>query len=394
MRQLWLKIRNSEYLSDNEYLAIKVSVVLVFLMILGAISIPINVILSAQTWIQVFIPLSFIFTFLVALGSFFSNKPRLSMHFSLYALFILGSSYFTLSSPIYIYLLIFAILSVVIYFQDAYTFFTYGSILTIFGIAYMFFNIEDLSIISFQSSDALQIIIYQATLISFYVFFLLYFINSEIANERFINEYNRSKAYTKEYFDKITSLKKVILEQENDDFLHNKNAFQQAVIEIATFVGEMNGYPAKQLQELAEFYIYLHDIDIDKALNNKNLKEQTRTYIQQLRKYLINNNNEYMNLSYDLAMQDKEGLEIEDESLESHLGKLFEFDYDRIIAFAFIYRFLKQEVSQFDKWNQFNSPVEHSEIKKMFQSIEASKFFTNVELSFFIDNEDLFKKIL
>lgn len=394
MKQLWLKIKNSEYLSDNEYLAIKVSVILVFLMLLGIVFIPINVILTAQTWVQVFIPLSFIFTFIVALVSFLSNKPRVSMHFSLYSLFILGGSYFTFSSPIYIYLLIFAILSVVIYYQDAYTFFTYGSILTIFGIAYMFFNIEDLSIVSFQSTDALQIIIYQTTLISFYIFFLLYFINSEIANERFINEYSRSKAYTKKYFEKIIALKKVILEQESDVSLHNKSAFQQAVIEIATFMGEMNGYSAKKLQELAEFYIYLHDIDIEDALKNKNLKDQTRSYILQLKKYLINNNNEFLNLSYDLAMQDKEGLETSDETLDSDLEELFEFDYDRIIAFVFIYRFLKQEVSQLDKWNRFNLPMEHSEIKNILQSVEASKFFTNVELSFFIDNEELFKKFL
>jgi len=394
MKQLWLKIRNSEYLSDNEYLAIKVSIILVILTILGVVFIPINVILSAQTWIQIFIPLSYIATFTISLGAFLSNKPRLSMHFSLYALFILGSSYFTFSSAIYIYLLIFAILSVIIYYQDAYTFFSYGSILTIFGIAYMFFNIDELSILSFQSTDSLQIIIYQATLISFYVFFMLYFVNSEIANERFIGEYNRSKAYTKKYFEKIIALKKAILEKEEDDWLHNKSAFQQSVIEIATFMGEINGYSAKKLQELAEFYIYLHDIDIEDALKNKNLKDQTRSYIIQLKKYLINKNNEFMNLSYDLAVQDSIGLSEQDETLDSNLGEIFEVDYDRILAFVIIYKFLKNDVSQLDKWNRFTTPLEHNEIKDILESIEATKFFTKTELSFFLDNEELFKKNL
>ena len=99
------------------------------------------------------------------------------------------------------------------------------------------------------------------------MYFLLYFINSEVANERYYREFLSSKTYTQQYLENIVRLKGTKIEADDLTPVYETPSFQQAFTEISTFLGEMNGHPAKEMQELVEFYMVLHDLDIDEAMN-------------------------------------------------------------------------------------------------------------------------------
>ncbi len=393
MRDLILKIRNSEYLSISEILSIKVGALLIALFLVSAVTIPFSILISGASGIQIVVPAAFTLTYIVALGLLFTNNPRGSMHFSILSFFVLVGSFISFSSPLYIYLFLFAILSVIIYYQQGFPFFVYGTLLTLFGIAYMLFNVDIFAATTFQSNETLQIVIYQTTLALFYIFFLLYFINSEVANDRYYQEFLSSKKYTQSYLDKIVRLKETKFESERLDPIYQRPSFQQAITEMSTFLGEMNGHRAKEMQELVEFYIYLHDVDIEEALANKNLKYKTRDTIRQLQKYLLNTNNEFTELAYELIAETKEGLDDSITDYATSLDQLLRFETDRIIANAMIYRYLKQEVTQCDKWGRVAQSLEHSEIRELYESKAIKEYLNDRDIGVFMDNEELYKKL-
>lgn len=393
MRNLLLKIRNSEFLSHNEILSIKITFLLIALFLVSAVSIPFSLIVTATTVIQIIVPGAFAITYVIAWVLLLSNAPRTAMHFSILSFFILMGSFLSFSNPIYIYLVVFAILSVIIYYQEGFPFFVYGTLLTLFGIAYMLFNVDLFGGASTQTSETLQIIIYQVTLFIFYVYFLLYFINSEVANERYYREFLSSKTYTQQYLENIVRLKAAKIEADDSVPVYETPSFQQALTEIATFLGEMNGHPAKEMQELVEFYMVLHDLDIDEAMSNKSLKYKTKETMRQLKKYLLNANNEFTELAYELLAQTYQGLDSNILDYETSLESILRFETDRIIAGAMIYRYLKQEVTQTDKWGRVAESLDHGDIKAIYQSPAIKEYFSDRDIGVFLDNEDIYKKM-
>jgi len=155
----------------------------------------------------------------------------------------------------------------------------------------------------------------------------------------------------------------------------------------------MNGKPAKEMQELVEFYFYLHDIDIDEAMHQKTLKYKTKETMRQLKKYLLNANNEFTELAYELLAQTQEGLHPDVKNYETALDSILRFETDRIIAGAMIYRYLKQEVTQLDKWGRVAESLEHGEIKSIFQSKAIKDYLNDRDIGVFLDNEELYKKM-
>lgn len=393
MRSLYLKIRSSEFLSYSEILALKVSFMLVTLLLISFVTIPINIFETTATVLQIIVPVSFTVSFVTAVVFLIGSKPRTAMHFSLLPLFIILASFLTLTNPVYIYLFLFIILAVLIYYQEGFSFFVYGTLLTIFGIAYMFFNVDQFNAEVVTSVESFRIIVYQVTFITFYVFFLFYFINSELSNDQYFNDFVESRKYTQAYLNKIVQLRKSLEERNAKEPIYNQPSFQQSLMEMTTFLGELIGHPAKEMQELVEFYLYLHEIDVSSALEKKDLKFKTRNLIQQLNKYLLNENNEFLELSYEMIAGRKEGLSDYDDNYETSIDKLLKFDTDKLIGQAVIYRYLRQEVTQFDKWGQVSESLSHTQIRELFQTKFIDKFMTRRELSVFLDNEEIFKTL-
>lgn len=393
MKNLLLKIRNSEFLSHNEILSIKITFLLIVLFFVSAVGIPFSVILTATTVIQVIVPAAFTITYVIAWVLLLSNTPRTAMHFSILSFFVLLGSFISFSNPVYIYLFVFAILSVIIYYQEGFPFFVYGTLLTLFGSAYMLFNIDLFGEATTQSNETLQIIIYQITLFMFYVYFLLYFINSEVANDRYYSDFLSSKTYTQNYLESIVRLKATKIEADYLTPIYETPSFQQALTEMATFLGEMNGFSAKEMQELVEFFMVLHDLDMDEAMANKSLKYKTKETMRQLKKYLLNANNEFTELAYELIAQTQQGLDPNIADYETSLNAVLRFETDRIIAGAMIYRYLKQEVTQLDKWGRVAKSLDHAEIKAILQSKVMKDYLSDRDIGVFLDNEEIYKKM-
>jgi hypothetical protein len=291
-------------------------------------------------------------------------------------------------------LIFFALLGILIFYQDFYSFAVYGTVITTFGVIYMFLNLDSFSSEIFALGGTLQVVIYQGTLGTFYIFFLLNFINSEIANDRYIKEFLESKSYTKNYIELIVRLKDDMNDRDRLKAIYDRNSFQQALLELSTFLGEISGFKAKEIQELVEFYLYLHEIDPDIIINRKDINPKTRSYAKQFKRYLINKNNEFMGLAYELVSETKEGLGSQAKSLETQIQKSYLNSTDRFIATAILYRYLKTEVTQQDSWGRTDETLTHQDIREVLQKSQILNYLNPSEINLFLDNEDLFKRFL
>jgi hypothetical protein len=394
MKDLIFRIRSSQYLSNNELVAIKVLFINILLFIVGVITVPINILFSGLTIVQVAFPLTFVLAFGATTILNLMSKPRLAMNASIYAFIIVAASFFQTASPIYIYLMIFALLGLLIFYQDFYTFLIYGSAITIFGIIYLFFNFDTFTTEMIQQSATTQIVIYQGTLIIFYVFFLLNFINSEISNERYIKNFLESKTYTKNYIELIIKLKEAINDRDRTDPIYDQNAFQQSLLETSTFLGEIFGFKAKEIQELVEFYLYLHEVDPDLIINKKNINSKTKSFAKQLKRYLIDQNNEFMGLVYELISETKQGLNNKIQNLDTRIHNSFYSSTDRFIATAGIYYYLRTEITQLDKWERTDETLTHQLVKDILMESLIFNYLSPGEINLILDNEELFKRML
>lgn len=394
MRDLIFRIRSSQYLSNNEIVAIKVLFVSILLFIVGTIVVPVNILFSGLTFIQVAFPLAFVTTFLSTIILNILAKPRLAMNASIYSFAIIAASFFPTASPLYIYLMFFGILGVLVFYQDFYSFAIYGTMVTLFGVVFMIINVETFTTGIFDVNQTIQIIIYQGTLIIFYIFFLIHFINAEVMNERYIKSYLESKSYTNSYIELILRLKNSMNDRDRVSPIYDRNEFQQALLEVSTFLGEIFGFKSKEIQELVEFYLYLHEVDPDIIIQKKQVNPKTRNYAKQLKRYLINRNNEFMGLAYEMISETQIGLDAKVEDLELKVSKSYFTNTDRFIAVLAIYFYLRTEITQLDKWGRTDETLTHQAIKNIIQDSQILNYFDAGEINLILENEELLKRMI
>jgi len=394
MRDLIFRIRSSQYLSNNEIVAIKVIFVSVLLFIIGSIAVPINVLFSGVTFVQIAFPLAFVLTFLSTVILNALSKPRLAMNASIYSFGIIAASFLPVASPLYTYLIFFGILAILIFYQDFYSFAIHGTIVTLFGVGFMLLNFETFGSGLFETNQTIQIVIYQGTLIIFYVFFLIHFIYGEVVNERYIKSFLESKSYTNSYIELILKLKDSMNDKDKISPIYDRPQFQQALLEVSTFLGEIFGFKAKEVQEMVEFYLYLHEVDPDLIIQKKEINVKTRSYAKQLKRYLINHNNEFMGLAYEMISETQKGLDAKVEDLELKISNSYFTNTDRFIAVLTIYYYLRTEVTQLDKWGRTDEVLTHQSVKNIIQNSHILNYFDASEINFIIENEELLRRII
>ena len=74
-----------------------------------------------------------------------------------------------------------------------------------------------------------------------------------------------------------------------------------------------------------------------------------------------------------------------------NLDRLLRDSSDKLLFLAILYRFLKREVTRFDKWGKISETLSHDEITNLFKSSVFREFITYEQLNFYLDNEELFR---
>lgn len=388
------KIKNSEFLSFAELLKLKVSLVLFFLFIFILLTVPISIFEDFNLEIRIIIPSVFLLLFFLSIFLLSVNKVRAAMHFSIYTFIGLTVYYVIGSSHLYGYLVIFVTLSIIIFYQDIYTYILYGLPLTGYGVYYIILNGERLGN-SNLTNLGLSNYIYQGILIGFYVIFLIHFILSDHIYESINNEYLEIQKKNKIY--RGYSLKYVedLHDRNNITPHYERNDFQQAVKEVAKFFNAYLDKQNEEIDELVDFYFFLHRTSIDDILSNNTTNPITVKYTKELKKYILNENSEMYEILYTFLTQFKKGFPQNDKfRYINELNRLFNNRANRLIALAMIYHYLKVEKTQYDKWGRVEKAYTHDEIVDLFKSNSFREIISYEDMTFFLKNQHIFEDYL
>lgn len=393
MKGLYNKIFNSEFLTFNEVLRLKVSVVTIFLFIFVVLSIPLSSFDIFHIDIDIILPIGFISLLVLTVLFTFLNQNRIAMHFSIYTIVGLTIFYVSGSNYFYGYVLFFVSLTIIIFYQDIYTYLIYGGAVTTYGVIYIYQNGID---IMGTNSASLEMsnLTYQSVLVGFYIVFLIQFIVSDNIYEGLNNEWVRMNKVLEKYQDYTMEFCREIAIDEDEKELFLDPKFQKTVNEISVFINEFFEDEGSSIGETVEFYFFLHSQKVEELLEDQNVGYVTRKYIEEFSKYLINNRSELMSILFDFSTILKSNRSFDVKRYEYNIDNLVDNKIDKLLGLAILYKYLRTEATQYDKWGKITKVFTHKEITELFISKDFREFISFEQSNFYLDNQELFKEYL
>ena len=393
MKKILNRIRNSEFLTFSEVLRLKVALVTFFVTLLTLLIIPMSSINNFAIETDVIFSLALVASILITILLTILNVSRIAMHFSFYTIAAL-TIYFTIeSNQFYGYIMFFVTLTVLIFYQDIATFLLYGGVTTAYGVYYILTRgdlILGINSIDPQISTYTYIII----LAGFYSVFLIQFLISDNIYERMNNEWVRMNKVLRRYQEVSLQNLLEMIEKNDIEPLYKNIKFQSTVSELSIFINEFFEEDANNIAEVVEYYFFLHDQDVDELIDNKEASTTARKYALQLKKYLMNSNSELTSILFDFATMFKDNKPYKNNRYMYSIDDIFSDRIDKLLSLAILYKFLKSEYTQHDKWGTVSKTFTHSEITQLFQSKEFREFLSYELVNFYLDNEELFNTYL
>ena len=160
------------------------------------------------------------------------------------------------------------------------------------------------------------------------------------------------------------------------------------------FINEFFEESGDNIAEFVEFYFFLHDQNIDEIINDKKVPTVTRKYAREFKKYLMNERSELISILFNFSTLFKGDSEYDEKRYEYSLEKLFPNKINKLLSLAILYKYLKTEVTQYDKWGKIERVLTHDEITELFVSKEFREFISFEQVNFYLDNQELFEKYL
>jgi hypothetical protein len=393
MRRIVDRIRNSEFLTFSEVLRLKVAIVTIFLTAFIILTIPLSTLNDVDDRFNIFIPVALGLLIILTILLTIVNLNRFAMHTSTITVGILilyssqGNDYF------YGYILFFIALTIVIFYQDFLAYLFYGGLITGIGVYYIFER--GLNIIGTNSLDTeVSQLTYLIVLVGFYIVFLIQFLISDNIYEKMNNEWVRMNRMLERYQSFIYSHLREGEEEQDIEPIWRNNKFQQTIHELSLFVNEFFEKDAHKISEVVEYYFFLHTQEVEEVVGNKNASIIAKRYALQFDKYLMNKQSELTSILFDFATLFKYSNGYSDDRYNYNLDELLPDRIDKLLSLAILYRYLRHEVTQFDKWGNIKDTLSHEQITEMFQSPEFREFISYEQVNFYLDNEALFRDFL
>lgn len=393
MKSLVSKIINSEFLTFNEVLRLKVAIVTMFLLLFTLLSIPVSTYNDFTFDINVIVPVGFAVLLLFTILLTVFNLNRWAMHFSIYTIIGLTIFYVGGTNHFYGYVLFFVTLTVIIFYQDIITYLIYGGAITIYGIYYITINGSSIAGIN-TVGVSVSALTYQAVLIGFYAVFLIQFIISDNIYEKMNNEWVRMNKVLEKYQNFTLQYLIENIEDKKQKPIYLDVKFQQVVSELSVFINEFFEEDGNNIAEVVEFYFFIHDQDISTIINDDDISIVTRKFAVELQKYLLNERSELVSILFDFSTLFNGDNKYEASRYVYNLDQLFGNKIDKLLSLTILYHYLRTEVTQYDKWGKINGVLTHDEITELLISKEFREFISFEQVNFFLDNKELFELLL
>ena len=393
MKALLDRIRNSEFLTFNEVLRLKLVIVMLFLTIIVALSYISAPFSMEQDNDFLILIVAFSMMYILTIVLILVNSNRVAMHFSIIT--ILGITFSLANSTAYFYgyIMFFVSLTIIIFYHDILTYLIYGGLVTGYGVYYLWVNGSFLIGANSLSPDISQLT-YVIILIGFFLVFLIQFVLSDTTYEKMNNEWLKMSKTLKGYQQHINLHLEDIRVKNKEEHIYHNYRFQQTVSELSIFINEFFEDDGSKIAEVVEYYFFLHDHDIQEILSSKEGSTLAKRYASQFDKYLLNKQSEMTFMLIDFATLFKKTPPFTEKRYNYNISSLFNNRVDELIALAFLYKYLRREKTQIDKYGFLKEKLSHEEITELFKSKEYREFLSFELVNFYLDNQELFENNL
>ena len=391
MKNFFRRVFNTEFLPMSEVRKIKVILVWIFLTMVTAVTIPLSIFFNYSTGIKISVIAALIVILFLTMLLIRLNKIMASIQISIIYTIALTFFYMQGTSSFYAYLFFFIGLTVIVFYQELVSYLTYGTFIMALGIFYVINHQANLAGSNIISG---YVYVYIAILAAFYFIFLLQILYNEKLYTELNYEWVRMVHIIDRYQDDTMMYLEEIRKQKKADPVYENVNFQKAVHEISVFIYEQFKDKGKDIGNVLDLYIYIHEKGIDHILDSEELSVSTKKVAVRLQKYLLNKRTNMISIILNFLTRFRETAPYKETRYIYSVHQLTDKSDELIITMALMYHYLANELSVKDEYGQLARPMTHEEIYEWFMSFEMADIFNDSQLAFFKENEALFKDYL
>jgi signal transduction histidine kinase len=375
----------------SEVRKLKITLVMAFLSIITAVTVPFSFFFNYELYIKIIVIAVFVLGFVFIL--FLIRWNKISAATQVTILYTLGLTIFYTggTSSFYAYLFFYIALTIIIFYQELFSYLTYGLLVVAIGLYYIYVHQADL--ISLEDISG-SMYVYMFILVAFYVIFFIQILYNEKLyidlNYDWVMMNQMIAKYQENSLSYLTELdKRGKIQPAYEDV-----KYQKAVGEVAVFLAEQFREKGKEILNVRDLYLYIHERGLKRILDNDEFSVSTKKIANRLDKYLLNGRTEMISMIFNFYTKFRETAPYKENRYEYSLDRLAPARDEQIIALALIYQYLSNELSNHDEWVPMDKPLSHQEILNLLGSPEMEEFFSAEQVAFLNDNSTLFQKYL
>ncbi len=391
MKDFLRRVFDTEFLPMSEVRKIKVVLVMGFLLLITALTIPFSLFFSYSTVTTIVIMTIFglVYGLMIVLIQFNRVLPAIQLSI----LYSIGLTLFYTqgTTAFYAYLFFYIALTIIIFYQELYAYLSYGAIVLALGIWYIITH-ESALVMTGDARGSLYVFIF--SLVLFYLVFLIQILHNEKLYTDMNYDWVKLNHVIDKYHDDIYILLDELRKEDARPLIHEDLDFQKAVTETSVFIAEQLKETGKDIVNVFDLYLYLHEKGIGKILENEEISVAMKKTANRMDKYLLNRRTDMFSMIVNFFTRFRDADRYFLDRYEYNLGNLVYHSDEQIIAIAMIYQYLANEATGKDEWDQVKRILTKEEIEKLFSGLDAEGILTTAQIAFYKENKDLFEKFL
>jgi len=390
MKEFMKKVFNTEFLPMSEVRKIKLWLVMGFLSLLTIVTIPYSTFFDYSLAMKI-ITISglFLLLFIMFLLVRFGKTLAAIQISIIYSILIM--LYYTQGvSSFYAYMFFYIALSIIIFYQELFSYLAYGTLVLILGAYYTFSFREGLV----TATDIIgSEYIFVTVLVLFYLVNLIHILHNEKIYTDLNYEWVKMNHIIHHYQDDILYYLEDIRQDAHQSPIYENLQFQQAAFELSQFIAEQIMKDGKEIVNLMDLYVYIHEKGLYTIIENPEISTAMKKTSNLLGKYLLNENTDMFSMIINFYIRFEETKSYQKNRYSYRVDDLTTQRDEQIIAFCLIYTYLAKELEKSTKWNKADREDENDK-EDLLASIELGEFFTDEVIAFYNDNQEMIKEYL
>ena len=382
-RDFLSKVFNTEFLPMSEVRKIKVWLVMGFLAILTIITIPYSAFFDYSLAMKI-ITISVLF---LLMGFMFLlvkiKKPLLAIQLSIIYSILLMLYYTQGVNSFYAYIFFYISLSIIIFYQELFSYLVYGTIVLVIG-GYYTVAFRDGLVTATDITGAAYV--YLAILILFYLINLIHILHNEKIYTDLNYDWVKMTQVIHSYQDDILYYLEDIRQDAHKAPIYEDLEFQKAAFELSEFIAKQILKDGSEIVNLMDLYVYIHEKGLNNLLKNSEISVSMKKISNMLGKYLLSENTDMFSMIINFYIRFQETDAYKENRYSYQIEDITDYKDEQVIAFCLIYSYLTYEIEKDKMWKQIERLDEDVNI---FENIELKEFFSNEVIAFYNDNYEM-----